>query len=224
MITLTTTLFVTLLSTTNAYASDKSTLSLSGFIGTSGETEADELECKKGCTGSRELDDEDLEAMKGVAFTYGIQMSPNFFVGPRIGYMMGETEDTEQKLTIYDIGGEAKLVFPNQNVNYFVSGGGGISVLQSEMERDKVFLGSDLDGDMTFSGRGIQYFGGIGVEYPMSNKMKLVAGLQFNQHNIREADGDTDLPIVGSSEQEKYEIEFSDIKAKKYLLTVGVQF
>ena len=113
-------------------------------------------------------------------------------------------------------------MFPNQNVNYFISGGGGISVLQSEIERDQIF--KDIDGDMTCSGRGVQYFGGVGVEYPMSNKMKLVAGLQFNQHNIREADGDTDVPVVGSSEQKKYELEFSDIKAKKYLLTVGVQF
>ena len=50
MMSMTTTLFVTLLSTTNAYAQgkNKAILSVNGWIGVSGEAEADEIECKKG--------------------------------------------------------------------------------------------------------------------------------------------------------------------------------
>ena len=73
-------------------------------LGFDAEGDADSLDCKKGCQGSLDLDDEDLESLGGITMFYEYSLSEQLRLGARLALTSAEGDESKQEMGIADLG------------------------------------------------------------------------------------------------------------------------
>lgn len=178
-------------------------------LGFSAESEYDEGKVKAGGQTTKfDGDDEDLESNFGVAATYEFFLMPNLSIGPRLAFMTGEGDDSDNVLHTFDIGGMGRFFFNSGAWRGFA--GLGVGATYATLTNDD----SDLDG----SGIGYHFLLGAGVQGSLTPSVGLIAGLYYEYIGVGSTKGD------GKVNGTKVDVELEDGVVTRPMLTAGVAF
>lgn len=187
----------------------EATASVQLILGFSAETDSDETETKSaGGKVTTDGDDEDLEDNFGVAFAYEFQMSERLVVGPRLAFMTGEGDDSENVTRTLDAGGIARYFFNDGTWRGFAGLGAGLTYAM--LSNDDV----DADG----SGVGFHFLLGGGVQGQLSASVGFIGGLYYEYQSVGSIEGDG--KVAGT----KFDFEVKDATATRPMLMAGVTF
>lgn len=203
------TVFATSL-TTVATAHAANGLEAELLLGVNGEVEADQISCQAGCSGSQALSDEDLEKNFGVAATYERAVKPQLRVGARASYVTGQGDDSDQDLSMANLGGWVRYLIPAGKATVHVGGDLGPTYAMSET----MVQGFAMD----FSGVGFHVVAGGGVSAPLGQGVEFRGGLYYSYENI----GSLEASETINGGTVKLEVE--DLVATRVLLTAGIAF
>jgi hypothetical protein len=155
-------------------------------------------------------DSDDVEKNFGLFATYEFPVTSSITAGPRLGFITGETDDSEFTLRALDAGATSRVFFNDGNWRGFASLSAGLTY---GMVKDGEIGLVELDADL--SGIGYHVVAGVGVQGKIDAPVGLMGGVYYSHHALPEVSGDANNVT---------DVVFSDIVVSRILLTAGITF
>lgn len=184
-------------------------------MGFNSESEADKIVGKRGLTGEMSLDDEDVDESLGASVAWHTRYGKRWLMGARLGFIGGETDDLDGKVSIIDLGFSARYRIPMDAFELQVGGAVGLSNITTEIGAEKFGASG---GDIEFTGTGYHVLLGVGVSKPISGDMAFVGGAYLSRHGASTLKGEH--KVSGYT----YKADIEDVTLSQFLVTAGLAF
>lgn len=190
-------------------AQAEATGTVQGMLGFNAETDYDEGKVKaNGQSATFDGDDDDLESNFGLSASYEFAMSSRLVLGPRLSFMTGEGDDSENTVRTIDIGGIGRFFFNDGSWRGFAALGVGATY---------GMLTND-DTDLDVGGLGYHFLLGAGVQGDLGSTVGFIGGLYYEYVAIGSVEGD------GKSAGVTVDVELDDATVTRPMLMAGITF